>query len=49
MKINNLSDLNKEISRVKEAIKLTSSPYLKSDYKKYLNKLYKEKRKYVYD
>ncbi len=49
MKISNLSELNEEISRVKRAINSTTSPYLKKDYKKYLNKLYKEKREYTYD
>lgn len=35
-------DIKAEIERVKTAIEKTNSPYLKRDYEKYLQKLYKK-------
>lgn len=45
--MNNLNEINEEIRRVRDAIKNSNSPYLKRDYKKYLNELYKERSKYI--
>ena len=40
-----MSDLQKEINRVKKALEVTTSPKLKSDYGKYLKKLYRKQKR----
>ena len=40
-----MSDTETEIKRVQEAIRTTNSKKLKSDYGKYLNKLYKRRKR----
>jgi hypothetical protein len=37
-----MNDIKQEIARVEKAISQTKSPYLKSDYEKYLRKLRKQ-------
>lgn len=37
-----MDDIRAEIERVKIALENTDSPYLKRDYEKYLQKLYKK-------
>lgn len=36
-----MTDIKAEIARVEKALATTTSPYLKSDYEKYLKKLYR--------
>ena len=42
-----LEDYQKEIARVKDALRRTKSEYLKRDYEKYLKRLQREQRKAV--
>lgn len=42
-----IDEINKEIERVKSAIGITKSEFLKRDYLKYLQKLYKKRDKAV--
>lgn len=43
-----MSEIEKEIERVKKAIVETDSPYLKKDYTKYLKKLYRKMKGELY-
>lgn len=43
-----MTDIEREIERVKKAIVETNSPYLRRDYTKYLKKLYRKMRGEIY-